>query len=225
MILLLPKDILLYTIEYIFPKDLYSLRRTNKYLQMNIINLINLDDEKDDITYRTDIISNRERCEVCGSIFSSRFKKDIHQIKRHDDINIGEILKNLQIFPYNTIKPYYLISLYDRDCSTGNCSCLSKKMLHNKFNLPFNIIPIDRTLNKKYTLETNYGFICMDTSFYKKKVLIFTDCIVYEPILDNFWKTPMDFKCPCILQTKNHWWLLLKYSRKLVPIKNIILNK
>lgn len=213
----LPTDVLLVVTKYLFPGNVMNLKFCNMYFREIIDCNEMIFDQKKDITFSTQKIGRLERCSICDHILN-RTEQEIEYCCRCD-IFYNERLTKKQYIQYSK---YTLFSLQDFDCLVGNCSCVSKNYLWNyEPTLPKNLI-VMRSLGRnvrhpKYIFETDYGIIYFDTTIYTKRNIIFTDIICYTP---SYFKTPSYYR-PMILQTSTHHWVVLKYSKQVIPIKKI----
>lgn len=96
------------------------------------------------------------------------------------------------------LSSYRVSSLYDMDCITRVCSCAR-------------FLP---TLSK-LRLNTHYGFEYIDMKTYVKQYIEYTTTIVYTSITNP--------DLPSILQFNDHYWLLFKNIKVIIPLVKIII--
>lgn len=204
-------DIWSIIIKFLNNRDLVSLRLCSTYFRDFIKFRIKLDDERLDVTWETQKILRHERCMYCCVILST----DDELVKHHYQNHLHEsVYLDLR---YDIWK---LVSLYDLECVENRCNCKSKEYLTCQ-NITRYLTPVQKGFCIKYCLYTDYGVIFMDTDVYQKKHKIFTEFVLYEPIAWRL-RSLKGYKCARILQTKTHHWVILKYSNKIIPVKNIV---
>lgn len=238
MLNLLYDDVLLHITKFLFPRDIISIKLLNRYFSKKIFFSGKIDDNTQNITHITEKISNRIRCIECGVIFYSIFELELHILDYHK--NYENTITEIKLSNFNdlissftrrirNIVSLQLLSINDIDCVKNNCNCMSKNFLKCTYSDMVRILtPVGHKIYFKYKLFTNYGIVDMDTEFYTKQNILFTDYIYYYPSTSNNkynkWKNDNDIKKPRILQTKYHHWIILhNYSRhiKIIPILRI----
>lgn len=214
MLSTIPNDILLYLKRYLYSRDLVHLKLTSRYFRDSIRCDDKIFDDTRDITFTTDSIQKTKCCTICGRIITEDWALEYEYCPRCEKF-YGETKTEL---PSNQIVgtyKYTLFSVQDLECLVGTCSCSSRKKLFYHPNLPSSLVPVGlgrRRTFPKFIFETDYGIVRFESSRYSKKNILFTDNIVYCSSVHSG---------PTILQTHKHHWVVLKYSKKIIPIKNI----
>lgn len=207
----LPDDIVQHIGNYLYPRDKICLRLVTKWMSDIIKIPYKVDDEHQNITYSTSNIYKRKRCHVCGVLFEKSVDSNLCQCKTYP--NYLPPLEWLQK-TYTTSRGYSLLSYYDLECTKDSCSCESRKIdnlsVSGVYFLHERRCPI-------YRLETDYGVVVFDSGVYEGKKILFTDCVVYRPLISiDRW-----MKLPEVLQTSTHYWIVLNYSYAIIPIRRI----
>lgn len=209
---LLSGDEVIYISKFLYPRDMISFRLVCKWLSISLCIRKKVDDETTNITHSTQNIARRKRCYACGLLFFDSLDMELHYIcecklfRKNYDMKLNYIPKmNWISEPYTLSMGYVLLSHNDIECTKSNCSCQSKKEFTQKI------------LSNYCRLETDYGIIMFDIRNYVRKKIIFTDCIVYKPIV---WDGKSD-RSPKILQTPEHLWVILNYTHKIIPIRKV----
>lgn len=224
MLELLPNDIFIDILSYLFPLDLVNIKISCKHFNTQIEFLGKIDDSDEDITHISCAVSLRKRCDICGYIYP----RDIPKLcPFHRGLPSCQVIPDINHYTIYQLNPFSekirreqfsLLSLYDSDCLLGNCNCESKIYLTKKKNL----IEDWRNTRITFILETDYGYTEFHPSSYIHYAPQFYQETIYTP--DKAWKKeyPEGFLRPNILQTSTHHWIILKYSNKIIPIKKII---
>lgn len=215
MLSTVPNDILLYLTKYLYTRDMIRLRLTSRYFRDHIQCYYKIFDDTKEITFVTDSIQKTKCCTICGLIITEDGDVKFEYCPRCN-IFYGKLNLDQKTIYITNSRKYTLFSMQDLDCFTGTCFCQSKKKLFYHPNLPSSLVPVGRGRREKFPkfiFETDYGRVCFDSSKYTKKNVLFMDIIIYY-----------SQSGPEILQTFKHHWVVLKYSKKIIPIKNIFLK-
>lgn len=214
MIDLLPNDVIADIIKFLNIRDTLNLRLCSTWFSKVIQDDSKIDDEQLDITWNSHMLMKLHRCVSCGRIFPS----ENIMLKHHSDVH--SMNEHLQLTYKYSLSEWQLISKNDIECAYGKCNCQSKNFLGTEYVRY--LTPVEglrRKIRWLYNLYTDYGIVFMDTGIYAKRAGVFSDCVLYK---SSHWKSKEDIKCPRVLQTRDHHWLILGYSSKIVPIKTIV---